>query len=201
MNILDRFAEIVSVPHPVVVELGAHDGTHTEQMVDRLTQPFTFIAVEPDAGILPRLQARQLRIKIVPAAIGSRDFDATIFYQSTKPGCGSIRRATGLLSKFPDCTFTETTVPAVTLDTICGGLDRIDFIWADIQGAELDMIEGGREALARTRYLYTEHEAGMYEGCVGLTEILARLPGWELVEDYGYDALLRNGRLVKHVVQ
>ena len=33
----------------------------------------------------------------------------------------------------------------------------IDLIWADVQGAEADLIEGGTEALRRTRYFYTEY--------------------------------------------
>ncbi|MEN9248224.1 MAG: hypothetical protein Q6L50_08560 [Gloeomargarita sp. GMQP_bins_120] len=32
-----------------------------------------------------------------------------------------------------------------------------DFIWADVQGAEVDLIQGGLQALANTRYFYTEY--------------------------------------------
>ena len=77
----------------------------------------------------------------------------------------------------------------------------VDLLWADVQGAEVDLIEGGRETLARTSYLYTEYSnAELYAGQINLEEILARLPGWRVVqnfpttEDYA-DVLLENTRL------
>ncbi len=74
----------------------------------------------------------------------------------------------------------------------------IDFIWADVQGAEEQLVAGGQEALARTRYLYTEfNDQQLYEGQVGLNEILKRMPGtWEVAERFGgEDVLLRNGSI------
>jgi FkbM family methyltransferase len=195
--ILDHFAGIIEqVEHPVVVELGAHDGTHTALMVERLRGPFTYIAVEPDARARKTLKSRNLPVAVLSVAVGARDVAAAPFWLGTNTGSSSIRQPTGHLVKFPHIGFTESKVETCRLDTICRDLGRVDFIWADIQGAELDMIDGGAATLARTRYLYTEHEAGMYEGNVGLAGILERLPGWEVIEDYGYDALLVNNAAV-----
>ena len=86
----------------------------------------------------------------------------------------------------------------VALDTYRAraGLDLVDFVWADIQGAEADMIRGGRATLARTRYLFTEYaDEELYEGQATLSEILALLPGWRLVELWEEDVLLENGAL------
>jgi FkbM family methyltransferase len=48
----------------------------------------------------------------------------------------------------------------MTLDSVAREtqLDRIDLLWVDIQGAERDMIAGGRHALSRTRYMMIEAE-------------------------------------------
>ncbi len=72
----------------------------------------------------------------------------------------------------------------------------VDFIWADTQGAEADLIEGGRETLRRTRYFYTEYyECEMYEGQKPLRELLKMLPDFTVVARYDNDILLRNDRL------
>lgn len=73
----------------------------------------------------------------------------------------------------------------------------IDFIWADIQGAEGDLIDGGQVAFSNVRYFYTEYSNDeLYEGEIGLEEILKKLPGnWSVVEDYGSDVLLKNESL------
>jgi hypothetical protein len=95
-------------------------------------------------------------------------------------------------------TFEESKVKCYKFDTYYKEVNPgiIDFIWADIQGAEIDMIEGGREALSKTRYLYTEYSnSELYEGEIGLEEIMKKLPGWSLVEDYGGDVLLKNDNL------
>ncbi|MGM4884385.1 MULTISPECIES: FkbM family methyltransferase [unclassified Rhizobium] len=53
------------------------------------------------------------------------------------------------------------------LDDWCGeaGLENIDVIWMDVQGAEADVIAGGNQILSRTRYIYTEYsDQELYEG-------------------------------------
>ncbi len=91
---------------------------------------------------------------------------------------------------------TKVKVKVVTLDTFAAteGLAAIDFIWADVQGAEDQMIAGGQKALATTSYLYTEYsDVEVYQGQINLKQIVERLPGkWEVLEDFGDDVLLRN---------
>ncbi len=72
----------------------------------------------------------------------------------------------------------------------------IDFIWADIQGAEGDLVAGGRETLARTKYVYTEcFDDELYEGAPTRVALLDMLPGFEVVKLYESDILLRNAAL------
>lgn len=110
---------------------------------------------------------------------------------------GSIRRPTRQhLEQVPWCRF-ERTFPVATrrLDGWCEaeGVGSIDLAWADVQGAEGDLIEGGRRALARTRYFYTEYgERALYEGQISLAKLLTLLPDFEVVHRYRWDVLLRN---------
>jgi hypothetical protein len=90
-------------------------------------------------------------------------------------------------------------VQCLTYDTLFQqtSLDRVDFIWADIQGSEIDLIRGGQTALKHTRYLYLEYSnGGLYQGDANL-EALCQALGeqWEIAEDFKGDALLRNKML------
>jgi hypothetical protein len=98
-------------------------------------------------------------------------------------------------------TFTELQCDVITLDYHIkrSGIENeriVDFIWADIQGAEVDLIKGGTETFKRVKYFYTEYaNSEYYEGEIGLPEICAMLPDFEIIEDYGGDVLLKNKNL------
>ena len=50
--------------------------------------------------------------------------------------------------------------------------------------------------MERVKYLYTEYcDAELYDGEVGRDALCAMLPGFEMVEDYGGDVLLKNKSL------
>jgi hypothetical protein len=103
------------------------------------------------------------------------------------------------MARYPTVTFDEEPieVATVTLDTYTRPLPGlIDFIWADVQGAEHLLIAGGRETLARTRHFFTEYsDVELYQGQRSLEALLALLPGWEITSRWEDDALLTNRRL------
>jgi FkbM family methyltransferase len=110
-----------------------------------------------------------------------------------------IRVALKHLDVFPGVRFERTIkVRTMRLDTFAREqkLGPVDLIWADVQGAEADLIAGGTEVLARTRLLFTEYnEVEMYEGQVGLRRLLELLPDFEVFARWPTDALLRNRSL------
>jgi hypothetical protein len=86
-------------------------------------------------------------------------------------------------------------VPTLRLDDWCGenNIDRIDFIWMDVQGAEGDVIAGASRILKKTRFLYTEYSNNeLYEGQLSLKQLLARLPLFDVLATYPGDVLLKN---------
>ncbi|MCS7030108.1 MAG: hypothetical protein NZL92_01060 [Gloeomargarita sp. SKYG116] len=65
-----------------------------------------------------------------------------------------------------------------------------------MQGAEVDLIQGGQQTLAKTRYFYTEYSSEeLYEGQINLATLLKLLPDFKLVYRFGGDVLLKNQRL------
>jgi hypothetical protein len=110
----------------------------------------------------------------------------------------SIKAPKNHLQRYPVTFGNSVPVKLTTLDTFCQqlGVGMIDFIWADIQGAEGEMIRGGRQVLARTRYLYTEYsDDELYEGQITLKDILQLLPDFRVLELWPEDVLLANQKL------
>ncbi len=194
-----------------VVEIGAADGGDTRNL--RYTFPAaTIYFFEPDPRniyLIKRDKTDKLAT-LIEAAVGDRDGAAEFQLSTGSPPRGhplfgvkvwswssSLKRPAKHTELYPWVKFdTTATVKVMRLDTFAQerGVGTIDFIWADVQGAEDQLVAGGQQALARTRYLYTEYsEAQLYEGQIGLAEILRRMPGrWEIAERFGEDVLLRN---------
>ena len=86
-------------------------------------------------------------------------------------------------------------VATTTLDRWCAdqSIDRIDVIWMDVQGAELDAFQSGAQARRHTRYVYTEYsDRERYEGQRSLPELLDHLRHLRVVEQFATDVLLEN---------
>jgi FkbM family methyltransferase len=182
------------------LELGAHRGTDTVWMAEL---PGVVVhAFEPD----PRNRMPPLPNVIMNhAAISDREGRIPFLLSGHNRGqewtySSSIKRPKRHLDRYP-VTFEETVeVDTVTLDGYCRrrGLEVIDFIWADIQGAEGEMVRGGQEALARTRYLFTEYsDDELYEGQATLADLLRMLPDFRVLELYDEDVLLENTALMR----
>ena len=219
MEILDRFKQIISSQdQPFVIEFGACDGYHSNLMIDILNSirpNFTYHIFEPVPLLVTQIDARIGRfinnnpnIKLFNEAIGNKTGQVT-FYQSggTKYengvisdsyyGSSSVRKPKLVLEAWKDMKFTETICKSSTFDdyVVREGVSNrtIDFVWADIQGAEVDLILGGQEAFKNVRYFYTEYcESELYEGEINLNKILELMPNFEVVEDYNGDVLLKN---------
>jgi len=198
---------LTGIDGPIIVELGAHVGEEYGWL--SALKPSKYIMVEPDhKNFCSMLLQLPLPCPegtwLLEAAISSHDGIGT-FYESVNTqahnrASGSTRKPTGHLKYFPEVTFsTPATIRHKKLDTLAVERDitHIDLLWVDIQGAERDMITGGRETLARTRYMMIEAEPDveMYEGQALKPELIAMLPGWEVVRDFGYNLLMRNENL------
>jgi 2-O-methyltransferase len=181
------------------LELGAHQGTDTVWMA--AIPDVTVHAFEPD----PRNhQAPRPNVTLHRAAIAERDGHGSLILSQQGWGqewthSSSIKRPKNHLQRYPVSFGEAVEVELVALDTFFRqhGLDVIDFIWADIQGAEGEMLRGGRQTLAHTRYLYTEYsDDELYENQATLREILELLPGFRVLELWPDDVLLENRELL-----
>ena len=206
MDIINRYRDIIStIKEPVIFEIGANNGGHTRLLLSHITsKKYSFFSFEPDHRQFANMQIKG--IEFFPYAIGNFDglteFNLSGgsekragFVHQEFTGSSSLKEPHNVLKYWPNMTFVKTEVKCMKLDTFCmqKGIDHIDFIWMDVQGAEEDVFLGGENILKNTDWIYTEYCDGeLYKNEIGISQILNILSDFELVEDYnGGDALLK----------
>lgn len=225
MEIFERFKSIIAASEfPFVIEFGACDGYHSNIMlgiIKKTEKPFVFHTFEPNqellGSVLKNLQGHLMFnngiIGVFPHAVGAT-IGEQVFYKSFGKkiekgkitdhyyGSSSIRKPKkSIFKQWKGMEFEKLKTFVTTFDYHIerhGLIGKpIDFIWTDIQGAEIDLIKGGAETFKNVKYIYTEYSNKQYyEGQVGLDDILKLLPDFEVVEDYVDDILLKNKILV-----
>jgi FkbM family methyltransferase len=216
MDIIERIAKLmVDSERFTMLEFGACDGYHTNQflhMLRTLEKPFTYHAFEPERvnfeTCMNATRKNEGFFQLWPLAVGAETGIKPFYVSSGQKkgpngevldnyyGSSSIRAPKLVTSAWPDMKFRTDQADVTTLDDFAENhIDgTIDFIWADIQGAQTDLVLGGPKTFPRVRYLYVEYEGSeMYVGeAIGYEPVAALLPGFDVVEDYGGDILLKN---------
>ncbi len=201
--------QCVGKDDPVIVELGANCGQTTVEMLREMPGA-TIHCFEPDPRAIAKFRAaiQHPNVHLYECAVGAVNGTIT-FNQSSgaedhpeyRQGwdqSGSIRRPNTHLNVWPWVKFEkQITVPITTLDTWSElhQVSTADFIWADVQGAESDFVDGGARFVPTVRYLYTEYsDDEYYEGQITLAGLLGKLPDFNLIMRFRMDALLQNKR-------
>ena len=163
---------------PTMLEIGAHEGQHTGQFLEAMPD-ICLTCFECDPRPIVRFEAKfgnDPRVALWKKAVAH--FSTVNLPWNSSAGetgdrddwdlSGSINTPTGHHAYSPEITFGKGTVASIRLDewlSHCKDIGRIDFIWADVQGAQVKLISGGLETLWITRFLYIEcHETPLYEG-------------------------------------
>lgn len=213
---LNSLPRLLGRDDPVILDVGCNDGTHTLKFLELFPRAQVY-AFEPDPRAQEsfRRKVTDARARLFECAVSDRDGTA-VFYQSDglpspewesyRPGgwdlSGSIRRPKNHLEEHPWCRFDrKMRVRTVRLDTWRAeqGVERIDFLWADVQGAGENLIRGGTRALKGCRFIHIEYnDAELYEGQITLRETRRLLPGFEVLYRFENDVLLKNARRRVH---
>jgi FkbM family methyltransferase len=212
----DALRKLVIKSNPVILEIGANRGMHT-QMFLQLFPDATIYAFEPDPRAVAAFKARvsSPRVTLFEGAIGASDGEATFHVSSGLPPdfspmapalypmgwdqSGSLHAPKTHRDVWPWCKFESTiSVPVRSLDSWAAeaGIGRVDLLWADVQGAEGDLIAGGGATLKNTRHFYTEYSNDeLYEGQITLPQIIGMLKDFVVLHRFSTDVLFRNSRL------
>lgn len=198
--------EFITIDDPIIFEIGANTGKDTILFSD-LFPDGDIYAFEADPNVFEDLWKNvkdRDNVTALNYAI-AKTSGKIIFHPSNQGLSGSIRAPKEHLTVYPQVHFlNDIVVDAVSLDDYMGPYFNgiVDFVWADVQGAELDMIAGGNNFFSNcVKYLYTEFsKKELYDGAPTLDQILQALPDFELVMiDWQWEAdgnaLLRNKKL------
>jgi 2-O-methyltransferase len=149
-------------PAPVVIEAGAHIGVDTVRLARKWPEGRIY-AFEPVPEVFRKLQERVSRLpnaSCFQLALGGQDGTAEIHLSGgASDGSSSLLKPKEHLRDHPDVTFDRTTSVTVrTVDSWAAehGVDRVDFLWLDMQGLELQVLQAAPVTLATVSAIYSE---------------------------------------------
>ena len=144
---------LTGVEHPVVIDVGANIGQFMAA-IKAFHPTASVLSIEPDpdshAQLLGNVGVRS-EVTAVAAAAGAAPGTLTLHrhelsvMSTLRPGDAAGYDAAR-----------QTRVPVETLDSLAEGLGTIDLLKIDVEGFELDVLEGAAAVLARTRFVLIE---------------------------------------------
>ncbi len=147
---------------PIIVDAGAHVGSDTIVM-SRLWPQGTIHAFEPVPGLFQKLTDNTTGLPNVhryPLALGSEVGTAEMFVSGGgSDASSSLLPPKEVLQINPHVSFLEClAVQTSTLDIWAqeNGVPAVDFLWLDMQGAELAMLKAAPQSLSSVRLIHLE---------------------------------------------
>lgn len=155
----DRLGAFVPEPGWVVLDVGANTGVYAVQQARRGAHVYAF---EPNPGCYRRLQrcvrANDLesRVTSVNCALGATPGLAELVVPEGLTTMGSLRPEWS-----PGDGGSDVKVDVETVDRVVSelGIERIDLLKVDVEGLELDVLEGARETLGSVDRAIVEYHS------------------------------------------
>lgn len=183
----DQRLLLAHVPEPVVLDVGANVG-HVTAAYRRAFPRAHIVAFEAAPAAARDLRARvagDARTEVVEAAVAAEDGVEATFHVTPLVGTSSLRRPLGETSE-------ELRVTTCSLDAWCAraGIDHVDVLKVDVEGAELEVLAGAAGLLSSGAIGLICAEARLVaetEGGVLLHDLATRLAadGYLLHNVYG----------------
>ena len=216
--------KLLQKENPLVLEIGSHIGLDTLRFLEEF-KDITIYSFEPDPRCITFFKevVKNRRCTLVEAAVANVDGKALLHLSGGWPSgfkgewdsiygrgdwnaSSSIKNSVSNSGEYPWLSFDRTIeVKTVRLDTWTkeNDITAVDFIWADVQGAEREMIEGAVNTLKTVKYLFTEYgETSPYPEALTRDETIKLLGqnDFEIVSEYSNEdrkgnLLFKNKRL------
>jgi FkbM family methyltransferase len=178
---LERAVWLREMGIKTVLDVGANVGQFTTSIRKLLPEAkiYAFEPVEACFQDLARRRQGDALFQAFPYALGAEDGSAELNVNDFTPSSSLLPTASAHVEEFP---FTARTAGATVeirrLDSVVPALDLTEpmLIKLDVQGFEMQVINGGRETLARADVLITEISfAEFYEGQTSFEELYSEI--------------------------
>lgn len=179
-HMMDQCLKDLVKPDFNCIDIGAHIGSKTKQLVD-LAPGGRHFAVEASPRKSEWLKKRFPSVTIFNTALSDKSGEICFYENMSKPGFSSVTAP----QDEDSANVREVKVNASTLDELIPEDVNIDFIKIDIEGHEYEALKGAARVLTRSQPIIL-FEAGSVqdsEQSGAKTDELFRL----LHDDYGYD--------------
>lgn len=186
-------ARYVKTSNPVIVEAGAFNGADTVIFANNWKSGFVY-AFEPMPALYQQVLNRTHsypNVKVFDKALvgDSRNFVELHTFQeeSDQHGSSSILEPSLHVKVSPTVKFGKSvSVPCTTLDKWAeeNKIDRIDLLWLDLQGAELEALSEGLKVIRMTQVCHIEvSRKALYSGAAVFKDVhrFMTLNGFKLV--------------------
>ena len=199
---------LIDTETPTILDIGCYDGQDSLELAELFKKP-TIYCFEPDQRSLElfnKLIKKDRRIKLISKVVSNIDGKVEL-YQSSSPkrnhpsASSSIKQPKNILTIFPDIEYNKPIITnSIKLDTWAkkNNINKIDLMWVDVNGAEKEVIEGAKNILNYTRFLFIEFSnKELWAGQINKKELISLLPNFKELGIYNYlgnygDILLRN---------
>lgn len=180
-----------------LLDIGCHVGNFTNTFKSYFClDPNKILCIDINTEYKKRILS--LGYRFIGTGIGAEKKTVSVYYP-LKPlhlydprnmGVSYYRENTEF---FKDCIVSDQTV--CSLDDIISD-EIFDFIKIDVQGAEYDVIFGGKKTLSKAKYLLVETSTGNYNlGCKKEQETIELLSSMGFVQKAVVDEFFRNGKI------
>jgi len=191
--------KMINKESPIILDIGCYDGNDSREFLNLFESPKIF-CFEADPRSVELFEAFGTEgLYLTEIAVCNTDGPIQLHLSNSKTrrhydfqnnwsASSSICRPKNHLNAFKDISFDKTlTVLGTKLDTWVEkkNIENIDFIWADVNGAERELILGAKHALSLTDLFLTEYSnEELYEEQITLEELKILLPEFEEVERF-----------------
>lgn len=208
--------KIGSIKNGTILELGCHWGEDTERIISWFKgDSLNFFSFEPDPRNIDIINRNSIRWKnnhkvnwrLIEGAVYKEEGEMDLYLSDGRhpvngnkmTGANSIRKPKEVLNRHNWIDFNKKIkVKTYTIDDFCqsNNIEKIDFIWSDIQGCEMDMLKGASKIITNTGMMLLEYsDTELYQGQGSLTEMLNFLgKNWRVMYKTNIDVLVINDK-------
>ncbi|MDO8262979.1 MAG: FkbM family methyltransferase [Gallionella sp.] len=173
-----------------VLQIGANNGQEVKKFAVEGIRYGVF--VEPLPKAFEQLQNAVSRhpdyLAINALCASEAGLEKSFFVSEKAGGSSSMLKPTGHLEIHPEVGFdNELVLRTSTVDEIVKKLllegheklvDKLDLLYIDVQGAELDVLKGAEQFLTKAKFVFAEvSHGGLYEGDTSIRHIIDFLEG------------------------